>query len=266
VLGNNGTVYFVWGISAEDAAARFEEATPGAGGVSGIPTAWGTDLPQNIDDWRVIGGDGDEGTDDDGPILPGDTDSVLEQDSARAAYYRHLADLGFDIESPDRRFRVAAQQYEPLMDLFTASEITAARDPERFETPEAREAALSRFLTARAGPGGVATEERQIPGATSADLMQAWENMEALAQPGAERLDFQQAAIDPQYASAAAPVTGLGQSLLRSSASPLALGWYRMPSQTDLASRYLAGRETGDITSNYVDFIKKQLGLGAFYS
>lgn len=237
--------------------------------VGGLTFTGGSAIPGVDYEEVVIGDTGDTG--DGGPISGGDVGTgVLEQDSARAAFMAHLGDIGFDLERGGRRFDVAAEQFGPLSTLFQARELVSGRDPDRFISGMERERAFKDFLgsSSVSGTAGGPGARRGIPTATTNELLRQFEGFEGLAEePRENLLDFQREAVQPTYPGAGGPVAGLGLAALRQSVSPLALGWYRAPTERGLTDRYLALRENAAPgVEDFVAHVRGQLGLGGFYA
>jgi len=204
----------------------------------------------------------------------GDPGSFLELSAPQAAFRKFLGTVGYDPEArrPTRQQQAAQAQYDPLSALFVGRQVLQGLDPYG-EDEAVREEQFEQFLRAR--PGAVDYREAQtaaeketaqmgvlagktptavpspIPRATGAQLAGLLDLFGGL---GGELTPYQQQAIRPQTVTQGRPLANIGLQALGQSISPLAAQYFNLPSQEELATRYLGG---GGVT-NYSDFIVKR--------
>jgi hypothetical protein len=155
---------------------------------------------------------------------------------------------------PTLRQQAAQAQYEPLSALFTGQQLLGTEDP-REEDEVVRERMFRSFLE------GLGTQEGVMPRATPGDLRSTFTGFETKGGLGSTGPIWQQMATRPQTVTEGRPLANLGLQALRSTISPLALRYFNLPSQEELATRYLSGPTAG--VQNYAKFLRAQLGIPA---
>ena len=155
---------------------------------------------------------------------------------------------------PTLRQQAAQAQYEPLSALFTGQQLLGTVDP-REEDEVAREQMFRSFLE------GIGPQAGVMPRARPKDLRSTFAEFEDIGGLGSTGPIWQQMATRPQTVTEGRPLANLGLQALRSTISPLALRYFNLPSQEELATRYLSSPTPG--VQNYAKFLRAQLGIPA---
>lgn len=185
----------------------------------------------------------------------------LAMAAPQAAFRRFLGTLGYDplAVRPGLRQQAAQAAFDPISSAFLGQQIL---EQGLTDDPDQQRMAMERFL---ADQFDVSKTKGQIPGYTGtqfANLLSGFGRIPVAEEGGTGYVPYQQQAIRPLTVGQGRPLASLGLNAIRQSISPLALRYFDMPSEEELATRYLAQDEATRAKSKYEEFIKNQLGLG----
>jgi len=174
-------------------------------------------------------------------------------------FLRHLGTLGpkFREPSPRRTARVAEAQYAPLRGLFAAQQLGSTAPLSSHTGQTAWEA----FLKHQTGAAGFPS----VVGGKGGQGVTSWRELERLAGhgKGAETLtEAQKRAFWPEEMEWGMPAARAGTALAASAMSPLVYRQFGMPTASDLARSYQSQRVAGDQPDSFIEFLRRQLGLG----